>query len=155
MAQLHHPIVSTLPPLDLPFSSQERKANTTNRSVSGFDEPQLHPEATADWHAEAGRKGAQRIHQLIQEGRLYEQEHGLKRGRQRLRQLIELGKRYEQEHGLRPAKAGPRRLTRQNSDEALLTLVQSLVRLVKPSVRTRLLTILDALEQGDGTSTEQ
>src|SRR5262249_55063557 len=46
-------------------------------------------------HAEAGRKGAQRLHQLIQLGRLYEQEHGLKRGRQRLRQLIQEGKLYE------------------------------------------------------------
>src|SRR4051812_15273262 len=44
------------------------------------------------WHVQAGRKGACRVHQLIQEGRLYEQEHGLTRGRQRLRQLIELGK---------------------------------------------------------------
>src|SRR4051812_29191611 len=50
------------------------------------------------WHAEAGRKGAARAQQLIQEGKLYEQEHGLKRGRQRLRQLIELGKLYEEEH---------------------------------------------------------
>src|SRR3954447_8680477 len=54
------------------------------------------------WHAEAGRKGAHRRHQLMQSGRLYEQEHGLTRGRQRVRQLIELGKLYEQEHGLRP-----------------------------------------------------
>src|SRR5271156_1644557 len=55
----------------------------------------------ATWHAEAGRKGAQRIHQLIEEGRLYEKEHGLKRGRQRLRQLIELGEGYEHEHRMR------------------------------------------------------
>src|SRR5438105_279356 len=61
---------------------------------------------TADWHAEAGRKGAHRIEQLIEEGKLYEKEHGLKRGRQRIRQLIELGKRYEQEHDLRPRRAG-------------------------------------------------
>ena len=44
------------------------------------------------WRARAGRKGAHRVHQLIQEGRLYEQEHGLKRGRQRLRQLISTSK---------------------------------------------------------------
>src|SRR4051794_10017351 len=43
------------------------------------------------WHAEAGRKGALRVQQLIEEGKLYEKEHGLKRGRQRIRQLIELG----------------------------------------------------------------
>src|SRR4051794_33773132 len=53
---------------------------------------EAHGEPT--WHADAGRKGAQRIHQLIQQGRQYEQEHGLKRGRQRLRQLIEEGKLY-------------------------------------------------------------
>src|SRR5438132_675640 len=35
---------------------------------------------TANRHVEAGRKGARRVHQLIQEGKLYEQEHGLKRG---------------------------------------------------------------------------
>jgi hypothetical protein len=60
-------------------------------------------------HAEAGRKGARRIHDLIRLGRLYEQEHGLTRGRQRLRQLIEEGKLYEQEHGL-----GPRRVKRRS-----------------------------------------
>ena len=48
-------------------------------------------------HAEAGRKGARCIHQLIQQGKLYEREHNLKPGRQRLRQLIEEGKLYEQE----------------------------------------------------------
>ena len=57
-----------------------------------------------DRRSEAGRKGAYRVHQLIREGRLYEQEHSLKRGRQRLRQLIELGKLYEQEHGVRPVR---------------------------------------------------
>src|SRR5439155_8194418 len=43
-------------------------------------------------HVEAGRKGARRVHELIERGRLYEQEHGLTRGRQRLRQLLEEGK---------------------------------------------------------------
>src|SRR5262245_40622904 len=33
---------------------------------------------TPSRHAQAGRKGARRVHQLIQEGRLYEQVHGLK-----------------------------------------------------------------------------
>src|SRR3954451_1688737 len=65
-------------------------------------------------HAEAGRKGARRIHQLIQEGKLYEQEHGFKRGRQRLRQLIEEGKLYEEEHGLHQRK---KRDPRQNSEQ--------------------------------------
>ena len=63
------------------------------------------PTAQRRWAgAEAGRKGGRHVHQLIQEGKLYEQEHGLKSGRQRLRQLLELGKLYEEEHGLRPAQ---------------------------------------------------
>src|SRR5262245_4897547 len=49
-------------------------------------------------HVEAGRKGARRVHRLIEEGRLYEKEHGLRPGRQRLKQLIQEGKLYEQEH---------------------------------------------------------
>ena len=65
-------------------------------------EPTTHAD---DWRTEAGRKGAKRIHELIEAGRQYEQQHGLKSGRQRLRQLIELGKRYEEERGAgaRPA----------------------------------------------------
>src|SRR5262245_26302263 len=59
-----------------------------------------HSNGSVSRHAAAGRKGAERIHQLIERGKLYEQEHDLKRGRQRLRQLIEEGKLYEQEHGL-------------------------------------------------------
>jgi hypothetical protein len=100
-------------------------------------------------HARAGRKGARRIHQLIEEGRLYEQEHGLKRGRQRLRQLIELGKLYEQEHGLRPARAskGRERLSRMDRDELLATLLQCLMRLAKPSFRGELARLADTLTQ--------
>jgi hypothetical protein len=99
------------------------------------------------WQAEAGRKGAHRVHQLIREGRLYEQEHGLKSGRQRLRQLIELGKLYEQEHGLRPAsrKKHGDRLSRADREELLATLLQCLVRLAKPSFRAELLRLTEAL----------
>src|SRR5437016_5868172 len=80
------------------------------------------PAAAAEshgWHADAGRKGARRIHQLIQEGKLYEQEHGLKSGRQRLRQLIELGKLYEREHGLEPGlpKKRGQRLAKMEREE--------------------------------------
>ncbi len=98
-------------------------------------------------HARAGSKGARRIHQLIQEGRLYEQEHGLKRGRQRLRQLIELGKVYEQEHGLRPARAskGRERLSRMGREELLATLFRCLTRLAKPSFRGELTRLADLL----------
>ncbi len=103
------------------------------------------------WQAKAGRKGANRVHQLIREGRLYEQEHGLKRGRQRLRQLIELGKLYEQEHGLRPAprKKHADRLSRADREELLATLLQCLVRLAKPSFRAELLRLTEALSKAD------
>ncbi len=103
---------------------------------------------TPNRHAEAGRKGAHRIHQLIQEGRLYEQEHGLKRGRQRLRQLIELGKIYEQEHGLRPGRTKHReRLSRLGREELLATLLRCLLRLAKPSFRPEFRRLVEALSQ--------
>jgi hypothetical protein len=101
--------------------------------------------------AEAGRKGANRVHQLIRAGRLYEQEHGLKRGRQRLRQLIELGKLYEQEHGLRPAprKRGAR-LSRTDRDAVVATLLQCLRRIAKPSFRPELERLAAALHDDAG-----
>ena len=105
------------------------------------------PVASPNHHAEAGRKGARRVHQLIQAGRLYEQEHGLKRGRQRLRQLIEEGKLYEREHGVRPGPRSHReRATRVSRQQLVTTLLQSLVRLAKPSYRAQLLQVLHALE---------
>lgn len=105
--------------------------------------------AEEPWHARAGREGARRVHQLIQEGRLYEQEHGLKRGRQRIRQLIELGKLYEQEHGLRPARSNKRgrRLSRLGRQELMATLLECLQRIVKPSFRKDLARLVEALGQ--------
>src|SRR5260370_13525338 len=55
----------------------------------------VNPGETHNQHAEAGRKGAHRIHELIRQGRLYEREHGLKPGRQRLRHLIQEAKLYQ------------------------------------------------------------
>lgn len=97
----------------------------------------------------AGRKGALRVHELIREGRLYEQERGLKRGRQRLLQLLELGKRYEQEHGLRPeAEKKPfGRLSGAKRDELLATLLECLVRIAKPSFRSDLLRLVESLSK--------
>jgi hypothetical protein len=101
----------------------------------------------ADWHAEAGRKGARRIHQLIQQGKQYEQEHGLKRGRQRLRQLIEEGKLYEQEQRLKAGGEVPGRCTpRLSNEQALVRLFEALLRLVKPAVRRKLARVLQSLE---------
>jgi len=102
-------------------------------------------------HARAGRKGALRVHELIREGRLYEQERGLKRGRQRLRQLLELGKRYEQEHGLRPgaAKKSVGRLSGAKRGELLATLLECLVRIAKPSFRAELLRLVEELSKDE------
>lgn len=79
----------------------------------------------------AGRLGARRVHDLIQLGREYEREHGLKPGRQRLRQLIQLGRRYEVEHGLEKPK--PRR--RKKKADAWKDFVVALARVVKPAYR--------------------
>jgi hypothetical protein len=95
-------------------------------------------------HAAAGRIGAHRVQQLIRQGRLYEEEHGLTPGRQRLRQLIQEGKLYEQEHGLRPRRRSPR----VSQEQALLSLFRSLLRLAKPAVRARLLPVVQELEAG-------
>jgi hypothetical protein len=105
-----------------------------------------------DWHADAGRKGALRVQQLIELGRQYEKEHGLKRGRQRIRQLIELGKLYEQEHGVRPQRPGKRgdRLGRGQRKELLNTLVHCLVRMAKPSFRNELTRLAKELHGEEG-----
>jgi hypothetical protein len=109
---------------------------------------QMVPSEMLNPHAEAGRKGARRIHELIQEGRLYEREHGLKPGRQRLRQLIQEGKLYEQEHGLRNGNGGvrARRHPRISSEQLLKSLFQTLLRLVKPVYRAQILGMLQSLE---------
>jgi hypothetical protein len=106
------------------------------------------------WHAEAGRKGAHRVHQLVQEGRLYEKEHGLKSGRQRRRQLIELGKLYEEEHGMRPARhaKAKNRLSRSERQELLTTLLQCLLRIAKPSFRAELVRLVEGLQSGSTDS---
>jgi hypothetical protein len=99
------------------------------------------------WHVEAGRKGAQRIHQLIQEGKLYEREHGLKRGRQRLRQLIQEGWLYEREHGLAPKrkKLGTR-LSRKSRQQVLTLFCNCLIRMVKPAYRSQITRMVEALQ---------
>ncbi len=106
-------------------------------------------------HAEAGRKGAHRIHQLIELGRMYEKEHGLKRGRQRLRQLIELGKVYEAEHGLRtPGPKKRNRLSRMRQQEVLGTLLQCLLRIARPSLRGKLARLIETLGEEQASPQE-
>ncbi len=103
-------------------------------------EPATDGNGADSWHVEAGRKGARRVHELMQLGLLYEKEHGLKRGRQRLRQLIEEGRLYEQEHGIR---AKPRHAHRTGGDQVVQNFVRSLLRMVKPAYRARLERLLE------------
>ena len=106
------------------------------------------PEEAGGWRVEAGRKGALRIHQLIENGRRYEEEHGLKSGRQRLRQLIEEGKLYEKEHGLNPERRRARgsRPKRLSSEQQVLGFLQSVLRLAKPRFRSEVARLIQILE---------
>jgi hypothetical protein len=106
---------------------------------SGHNEP-------ANRHAEAGRKGARRVHELMQLGLLYEKEHGLKRGRQRLRQLIQEGRLYEQEHGL-ATKVRRSRRDRLAGDKLVHSFFLYLLRMAKPAYRDRLKQMLQSLEE--------
>lgn len=91
--------------------------------------------------AAAGRRGGERFHQLVQLGRQYEREHGLKPGRQRLKQLVQLGRRYEQEHGLAPK---PRR--RRRAGDPWREFLATLARVVKPTHRPAVEQLLAALQ---------
>ena len=106
------------------------------------------PEEVGGWRVEAGRKGALRIHQLIENGRRYEEEHGLKSGRQRLRQLIEEGKLYEKEHGLNPERRRARgvRPKRLSSEQQVMSFLQAVLRLAKPRFRSEVARLIQILE---------
>ena len=77
----------------------------------------------------------------------------MKSGRQRLRQLVELGKLYEQEHGLRPVPRKKRgeHLTGIEREELLSTFLHCLTRMVKPSFRDDLARLTEAMQQCDKT----
>lgn len=131
----HEPVVETAAP-EAPVQVVEMNGHNGTAS----DLP--------NWHADAGRKGAHRVHELIRHGKLYEQEHGLKSGRQRLRQLIEEGKLYEQEHGLsRSRRARGERPVRMSNEDVIRGVLQSLLRLAKPSVRKQLARMIEALDR--------
>ncbi len=124
----------------------ELNAPTPELTAAPDDQPVAEqPARPVNHHALAGRKGAERIHQLIERGKLYEQEHDLKRGRQRLRQLIEEGKRYEQEHGLSPRRRRKRE-AHVTQEQVVRRLFDALVRIAKPSYRPGLLKMVQALE---------
>ena len=142
------PVVATEP---LPGASPVEHTTppaATNGEVHEVNGTTVDAEPAGRWHAEAGRKGAHRVHQLIEAGRRYEQEHGLKRGRQRLRQLIELGKLYEEEHGLRPARTKRQRLSRAERQDVVATLLRCLHRIAKPAYRAEIARLVAALDAG-------
>ena len=114
--------------------------------VNGVPE---HSNGAPSRYAVAGRKGAERIHQLIERGRLYEQEHDLKRGRQRLRQLIEEGKLYEQEHGLSASRRRKRGVSA-SPEQVVRRLLDTLVRVAKPAYRAELLKLVQLLDAKAG-----
>jgi hypothetical protein len=135
---------------DRPATPAEAAAASPNappgeHAQNGMDRT---PEKAARHHAEAGRKGARRIRELIQEGLLYEKEHGLKRGRQRIRQLIAEGKLYEREHGLPGTSSTSRRgrRPRMTAEQSLAVFLEALLRLVKPAYRTRLARLMQELK---------
>ena len=65
--------------------------------------------------------------------------------------LIELGKVYEQEHGLRPvSKKRSERLSRMGREELIATLLQCLLRIAKPSFRMELEQLIVALHKEEG-----
>ncbi len=114
--------------------------------------PALPPEASdasdltggpSNHHATAGRKGGERMRELIRLGRLYEQEHGLMIGRERLRQLVKFGRQYEADKGLAPKRT---RVRRQSPRQSVRLLLQALVRIAKPSHRAELQRALAALD---------
>jgi hypothetical protein len=88
----------------------------------------------------AGRLGGKRVHELVELGREFEKEHGLKAGRQRLKQLVQLGRRYEMEHGLRAPT--PRRKRKGDAWQEFLT---ALSRVVKPAHRPAVEQLVAAL----------
>jgi hypothetical protein len=71
-------------------------------------------------------------------------QSGMTAGRQRLKQLVQLGRRYEQEHGL---AAKPRRRRRGDAWKEFLA---ALARVVKPAHRPAVEQLLAALQPPQG-----
>jgi hypothetical protein len=138
------PATENMQPTSPPVADAAQETVAVN--VAAQEPAASGPGGSSNRHAEAGRKGAVRVHQLRELGLLYEKEHGLKRGRQRRRQLIQEGRLYEQEHGL---STGPRRRRRDRlaGDQLVESFLRSLVRMVKPSYRGKLLRMLQTLEE--------
>ena len=136
------------PGVDLPVTdaTSPQTNETGHAEQTGNGRQMSEPVRTAPsvQHAEAGRKGAFRIHELVRLGKLYEQEHGLTRGRQRRRQLLEEGKLYEQEHGLTPTRK--RHTPRRQPRQILKGLLQALSQLAKPKFRPDIQRLIQTLE---------
>ena len=140
-------------PRDHDKAAPTPSADGERESAADAADPDRHPSSghlngrIRERRSVAGRKGAQRIHELIQRGRQYEQEHGLKRGRQRLRQLIEEGKLYEQEHGLDQGETATQRTRtpRMSRHQVMVQLVEALIHLAQPGYRPGLRGLLESL----------
>jgi hypothetical protein len=126
-----------------PTAEPERPRESVADGAYG---PPVNQVPGSTWHAVAGRKGARRLRELIQEGQLYEQKHGLRRGRQRIRQLIQQGKLYEQERGLRPGRRSVRS-PRMSSEQTVKALLQLLVRIARPPFQPELERLVRAMDQ--------
>ncbi len=126
-----------------PERGTDRAPATNGTEVLGSEQSP----AGGRWHSAAGRKGALRLRQLIEEGLLYEKEHGLRRGRQRIRQLVEEGKLYEKEHGLGPVARRRVRLPRADKRELLHALLDTLARLADRKLRPEIVRLAGLLEK--------
>jgi hypothetical protein len=122
-----------------------------------YDSPQQASEVETDEQrhvvdpvrAAAGRLGGHRVHELVELGRLYEQERGLKAGRQRLKQLVQLGRKYEVEHGLRSPR--PRRVKRGDAWQEFMV---AMGRVVKPAYRPMIERMVEALRNSPDSSVQ-
>ncbi len=128
------PVFPAEPPLDPPepFPVSDY---TTSKAQAG-DGPAESTKATA------GRKGATRFHELVERGKLYEQEEGLKPGRQRQAQLVEMGRLYEKKHGL----AQPEPLRRVPQEEVMQRFMGYVRMMAKPTHQQHLLRMADGAE---------
>jgi len=105
-------------------------ATQINGTVGQVDSPEPGQQPTeaalrspSPQHAEAGRKGAFRIHELVR-----------------------LGKLYEQEHGLSPRRK--RRTPRLKPQQVLNGLLQTLWHVARPKYRADLRRLLEVLDSG-------
>ena len=105
-------------------SDQQTQVTPPSEPATRSDEAPADPlQGNSQRHAEAGRKGAYRIHELVRLGRLYEQEHGLSPRRKR-------------------------RTPRLKPQQVLKGLLQTLWHVARPKYRPDLRRLLEVLDSG-------